>query len=94
MINHTQTGINRVKSYQNRYKMTNKQTAVEWLMSRFESGDMYNVEDAQFIKHQALKMEKEQLIDAYTEGYDIRDNMGSLLTNPTGEQYYNEIYGK
>lgn len=74
--------------------MTNKQTAVEWLMSRFESGDMYNVEDAQFIKHQALKMEKEQLIDAYTEGYDIRDNMGSLLTNPTGEQYYNKNYGK
>jgi hypothetical protein len=37
-----------------------KQTAVEWLLQRFEDGDMYNVEDAQFIKHQALAMEKEQ----------------------------------
>lgn len=45
-----------------------EQTAVEWLMERFESGDMYNVEDAQFIKHQALKMEKEQIINARVEG--------------------------
>lgn len=74
--------------------MENIQTAVEWLLQRFEDGDMYNVEDAQFIKHQAKEMEKEQIIDAYTEGYDIRDDMGSLSTNPTGKEYYNETYGK
>ncbi len=38
--------------------MENKQTAVEWLFEQFENGDMYNVEDTQFIKHQALAMEK------------------------------------
>jgi hypothetical protein len=64
-----------------------KQTAVEWLLQRFESGDMYNVEDAQFIKHQAKEMEKEQIIDAYFEGYYGGDNI-------SGEQYYNETYNK
>ena len=69
-----------------------KQTAVEWLLQRFEDGDMYNVEDAQFIKHQALAMEKEQIVEAYDNGYDLRDDMGSLSSNPKGEQYYNETY--
>ena len=62
-----------------------KQTAVEWLLQRFEDGDMYNVEDAQFIKHQALAMEKEQIIDAWEDG------QGSFSTR-TVEQYYNETY--
>jgi hypothetical protein len=48
-----------------------QQTAVEWLLQRFENGDMYNVEDAQFIKHQALAMEKEQLEEAKSEGYEF-----------------------
>jgi len=64
-----------------------KQTAVEWLLQRFEDGDMYNVEDAQFIKHQALAMEKEQIIDAWEDG------QGSFSTR-TVEQYYNETYEK
>ena len=63
------------------------QTAVEWLLQRFEDGDMYNVEDAQFIKHQALAMEKEQIIDAWEDG------QGSFSTR-TVEQYYNETYEK
>ena len=46
-----------------------KQTAVEWLFQRFEDGDMYNVEDAQFIKHQALAMEKKQIDESFKEGF-------------------------
>jgi len=64
-----------------------KQTAVEWLLQRFEDGDMYNVEDAQFIKHQALAMEKEQIVDAWI----ATDNE---LQRLAAEKYYNEIYGK
>jgi len=66
-----------------------KQTAVEWLLQRFEDGDMYNVEDAQFIKHQALAMEREQIVDTFKDAqvfkimeYEIR-----------GEQYYKQTYG-
>jgi hypothetical protein len=38
-----------------------KQTSIEWLLQRFEDGDMYNVEDAQFIKHQAKQMRREAM---------------------------------
>ena len=61
-----------------------KETAVEWLLKRFEDGDMYNVEDVQFIKHQALAMEKEQIVDAYQKGYL------DLIYKP--KAYYNETY--
>jgi len=66
-----------------------KQTAVEWLLQRFEDGDMYNVEDVQFIKHQSLTMEKEQIMKA------IYDSMGTNFDPNMGraEQYYNETYG-
>lgn len=70
-----------------------KQTAVEWLMARFESGDMYNVEDSQFIKQQAIKMEKEQCMADYkhgqNNGYMYCDGNGNIIT---AEQYYNETY--
>jgi len=72
-----------------------KQTAVEWLLQRFEDGDMYNVEDAQFIKHQALKMEKEQIAKAWDDGdyaYFHSKETGRDFDN--GKQYYNETYGK
>jgi hypothetical protein len=39
-------------------------------------------------------MEKEQIIDAYNEGYSIRDYYGNRSDNTTAEQYYNETYGK
>jgi len=70
-----------------------KQTAVEWLLQRFEDGDMYNVEDAQFIKHQALAMEKEQIEDAWSAG---KKNpfivQHSECCENNGKQYYNETY--
>jgi hypothetical protein len=70
-----------------------KQTAIEWLFQRFEDGDMYNVEDAKFIKHQAKIMEKEQIVDAHIEGQRVFDNYEhTQWTTDQAEQYYNETY--
>ena len=66
-----------------------KQTAVEWLLQRFEDGDMYNVEDTQFIKHQALAMEKEQIIDAWKDAEGYNDENAVILA----KQYYDKTYG-
>jgi len=75
--------------------MDKKQTAVDWLLNILTTENEITLKGENYkLFDMAIRMEKEQLIDAYTEGYDIRDNMGSLLTNPTGEQYYNENYGK
>ena len=73
--------------------MENKQTAVEWLFEQFENGDMYNVEDAQRIKHQANKMFKEQIESAFTQG-DLFSSDYFDGKNITSENYYNETYGK
>jgi hypothetical protein len=75
-----------------------KQTAVEWLFQRFEDGDMYNVEDAQFIKHQALAMEKEQIEQ---DGWRLvsestpPSNVELLVQSPKGVNhlaYWRELY--
>ena len=64
-----------------------KQTAVEWLFEQFENGDMYNIEDAQRIKHQALAMEKEQIVTAHIEGQPLYS-----CHSEKAKQYYNETY--
>ena len=68
-----------------------KQTSIEWLFERFENGDMYNLEDAQFIKHQALKMHKEEIEKAQSfaiSNADMSNNRGYFDC----EQYYQETY--
>jgi hypothetical protein len=67
-----------------------KQTAVEWL---FEQCPRINTVASLDVIDQAKAMEKEQIVEAYDNGYDLRDDMGSLSSNPRGEQYYNETYG-
>jgi len=73
-----------------------KQTAVEWLLQRFEDGDMYNVEDAQFIKHQALAMEKEQIVMLLNKREDYLGTDISIIDYLDNlewlNQYYNETY--
>ena len=74
-----------------------KQTAVEWIGKELES---YG--DSQFCKieweqldsliKQAKAMEKEQMIEAYDEGYSIRDYYGNRSDNTTSEQYYNQTF--
>jgi hypothetical protein len=63
-----------------------KQTAVEWLVEQ-----LVNQEGIDFIPkifiNQAIKMEKEQIIDSFDEG--------CFDTNSwRAEQYYNETYNK
>ena len=79
--------------------MEKKQTAVEWLIKRFEDGDMYNVEDVQFIKHQAKEMEKEQIEHAYKTCWQDYTYGGKhwemgMDPNETFKSYYNETYVK
>ena len=74
----------------NNKTMENKQTAVEWLEEQFiwmiEDGvDWFDAFHSVMSKlDQAKQMEKEQIIDAATWGY----------ISQSGEQYYNETYGK
>ncbi len=63
--------------------------AVEWLWNLSQTKEL---EASDF--EQAIAMEKEQIMDAYNEGYHIRDSRGDLSYNPTAEQYYNETYAK
>ncbi len=62
-----------------------KQTAVEYLVQQIcgEHTEAWQEE----IK-QALEMEKQQIIDAYIEGYSSNLNAGD------SEKYYNETYKK
>lgn len=59
------------------------QTAVEWLMEIYLTTGI----DRNVHFHQALEIEKQQIIDAYAKGSNDR------LKN-TINDYYNETYGK
>jgi hypothetical protein len=65
-----------------------KQTAVEWFHSelhKFTNGEskLTGLE----ILDQAISMEKEQIIDAYIDGYSAPENLGD------SEQYYTSTFG-
>ena len=66
-----------------------KQTAVEWLETELKKLPMVDVVE---VFKKAKAMEREQIVEAYDNGYDLRDDMGSLSSNPRGEQYYKETY--
>jgi len=71
-----------------------KQTAVEWLISKLNKEGFAQVVTDEEIQ-QAKSMEKEQIIDAWDDGYDkgTRDRI-EKISNPVGnaEQYYNETF--
>ena len=74
-----------------------KQTSVEWLGKELESyGDSQfceiEWEQLDSLIKQAKAMEKEQMIEAYDEGYSIRDYYGNRSDNTTSEQYYNQTF--
>ena len=66
-----------------------QQTAVEWLMEKYNSRQVYeeSIWDEEF--EQAKQMEKEQIIEAYRVGVEE-----DVYNNPlkTGQEYYNETY--
>jgi hypothetical protein len=64
--------------------MTNKQTAVEWFISKLKNLDAIDNKDIK----QAKEMEKEQIMDARMNGINSALK-GYAISN---EQYYNETF--
>jgi HEPN domain-containing protein len=63
-----------------------KQTAVEWLLEQLRNEEGIDFIPTSFV-NQAKAMEKEQIEDAYWDGYQ---NIPSMKP----EQYYKETYSK
>ena len=71
-----------------------KQTAVEWLekIRHGQKGQPFDDYEWEIAFNHAKEMEKEQMIEAYDEGYSIRDYYGNRSDNTTSEQYYNQTF--
>ena len=68
-----------------------KQTAVEWLEKKFQSLGF----DFEHILKQAKAMEKEQIFEAWDNGFANGYDLGKYndeCTPEDAEQYYNETY--
>jgi hypothetical protein len=64
-------------------------TAVEWLVEQFNSEE-FIYRDRTNIIQQAKEMEKQQIIEAYQQGFN-----NAYFNNPLSkEQYYKEIFKK
>ena len=62
-----------------------KQTATQWFIEQLpiRIKNAYAEEITN-----TLNMEQTQIIEAYDEGYEVRDDMGSLSSNPNGKDYF------
>ena len=68
-----------------------KQTAVEWLVANIDWQLLRNTKTHyNMIVEKAIKMEKEQIINAYTADCDTLGHTNSF--NVAAEQYYNETF--
>ena len=68
-----------------------KQTAVEWLVEQMRQPNWMSIPTTDWIQ-QAKAMEKEQIVDAFSEGtrmIDVNDEMSAMLN---GFIYYGENY--
>jgi len=70
-----------------------KQTAVEWFLTQKMA---LSVEEFDDIIQQALEMEKQQIIDAYVDGFKECEKIHeeAFFIQDLSEQYYNETYKK
>jgi hypothetical protein len=98
-INRIQTGINRIKTYQNVSKrvlivkkMDKKQTAVEWLVKELTPSITLQQKYIDELEKKAKEMEKEQIVNALNDGWNMAKH--SNFVNSDAEQYYNETYKK
>jgi hypothetical protein len=68
-----------------------KKTAVEWLRDLYENQPAYEeyILDEQWEK--ALEMEKEQMIDAWSNGW-LNDYQSDEDVKNSAEHYYNETF--
>jgi uncharacterized protein YoaH (UPF0181 family) len=65
-----------------------KQTAVEWLINKLKSQGLLIGEPNNLVAvREAKEMEKQQIIDAYEDGYSDSDNTFEL-----NKEYYNETF--
>jgi hypothetical protein len=67
-----------------------KQTAVEWLVDCLNNYDSKMIELFNYEIERAKEIEKQQIIDAYTEG----DVNGIMDNEMKSEQYYSETFKK
>ena len=78
--------------------MKNKQTAVEWLFEKITQNGEIRWRGTQYVElfQQDKAMEKEQIIDAWNDGYEkglrVREEK---IINPVfdAETYYDDTYG-
>jgi hypothetical protein len=67
---------------------------VEWLINKTESLiSIETFQEWQELKEQAIKIEKEQIIDAYSMGVSD-EGRKTIHTEACAEQYYDETYGE
>ena len=69
-----------------------KQTAVEWLIEQLKENNMLTFDEWTELVEQAKEMEKEQIVDAFSEGtkmIDVNDEMSAMIN---GIIYYGENY--
>ncbi len=71
--------------------MENKQTAVDFFMNSLAATSYSN--DFWKAYKEAKAMEKEQIIDAYSNGLSD-EGIKSIHTKANAEEYYNETYGE
>ena len=72
-------------------------TAVEWLIDKIVQDQMYKaISQKEWIDifEQAKEMEKQQIIDAHGNKQKMNAGISTYKYTLTGEQYYNETYGK
>jgi hypothetical protein len=76
-----------------------KQTAVEWLMKKMDVLDQHSNKSISVcatkelwmdLYNQALAMEKEQIVNALNDGWNMAKH--SNFVNSDAEQYYNETF--
>jgi hypothetical protein len=68
-----------------------KQTAVEWLRDLYENRPAYEECILEDEWEEALKMEKEQMVDAWSDGW-LNDYQSDEDVKNSAEQYYNETF--
>ena len=71
-----------------------KQTAVEFLIEEIKPFLSMPIEDAYKTILQTKEMEKQQIIDAHGNKQKMNAGISTYKYTLTGEQYYNENYGK
>jgi hypothetical protein len=69
-----------------------KQTAVEWLVSQMKDDRFLSAFEKEF--KQAKEMEKEQIIEAFDEGYGNGGSEWGHGNGKRGEEHYKETFKK